>query len=59
MLNPLSHKELMCTLYPRPVRCIIQWPFGHCEGCGIGIVIVVVRPNFGGGRPPSLLLPTW
>ena len=40
MLNPLSHKEFMCTFYTRPVQRFIQLPFGHCEGCGIGIVIV-------------------
>lgn len=61
MLNPLGNKELMRTLYPKPVRCIIQLPFGHCEGCEIEIVIVyknslvVVRLNFGG--PPSFCYP--
>lgn len=40
MLNPFGNKELMRTLYPKSVRCIIQLPFGHCEGCEIEIVIV-------------------
>lgn len=55
MLDPFSHEELMCTLYPRLVRCIIQLPFCHRKGGGVEIVNVYkkILPNFG---PPAPII---
>ena len=51
MLNPFSHEEPMCALYPRSRRLIIQLPFcnykcarvGNC--CCLQFFFVVVQLN--------------
>lgn len=60
MLNLFSHKECICTLYPKFVRCIILLLFYYYKDSGIEIIIIykkfllecgqillgVVRPHY-------------